>query len=175
MLGRFLCVAGTAFLMAGAAMAADIPTEKITLRGVDKVTGHVKTFVATVGQPLTFGSLTVLPEKCLARSQEETPENSAFLTITEQNAKGVLEPVFTGWMFSSNPALSAMEHPIYDIWVLNCVTSWNTLPGGAQLVAVADLSEEELRAINEEDNPSLGDEVIPETTAVVPVPVSDER
>ncbi len=171
MFGRFLGLTGAAFLMAGTAMAADIPTEKMTLRGVDKVTGHVKTFVATVGQPLTFGSLSVLPEKCVARSQEETPENSAFLTITEKNVDGSIEPVFTGWMFSSNPALSAMEHPIYDIWVLNCITSWNTLPAGVKASAVVELSEEELRAINEEDNPSLGEEPAP----VVTEDVSNER
>ncbi len=171
MLKRLL-VFGVVGLLSFGAAATDIPTEKMTLRGVDKVTGHVKTFVATVGQSLTFGTLTVLPEKCVAHPPEETPENAAFLTITEKTAEGALVPVFNGWMFSSNPALSAMEHPIYDIWVLNCLTDWHMSATGGAGAVVPELSEEELRAINEEDNPSLGEDVSVEMPIQSP---ADER
>ena len=102
------------------ANAAELPMNIAVLRGVDKITGRVSTMPAPVGETITFGHLTIGVEKCYTRSPEETPENSAFLTITENKVDGSVAEVFTGWMFSSNPALSAMEHPAYDVWVIGC-------------------------------------------------------
>jgi len=104
----------------GVAFAADIPTDSAVLRGLDKTTGRVKTFDARVGKAASFGELTIVVDKCLKRPIDEAPENTAFLTIEET---GTGKSVFQGWMFSSNPALSAMEHPVYDIWVLECSDS----------------------------------------------------
>lgn len=109
-------------LTVGSVYAADIETNQVLLRGVDKVTGRTSTMTADIGEPALFGNLTILVQKCLKKPPEETPENAAFLTIEEMNRDGVQDVVFNGWMFSSNPALSAMEHPIYDIWVLECMT-----------------------------------------------------
>ena len=100
------------------AMAADLPTDSALLRGLDKTTGRVKTFTAKVGQAVSFGELNIVVDKCLKRPIDEAPENTAFLTIEEAETGTA---VFQGWMFSSNPALSAMEHPVYDVWVLECV------------------------------------------------------
>lgn len=100
--------------------AAEIATSKAVLRGVDKVTGRVSTMQADVGEKITFGDLTIGVERCYTRPPEETPENSAFLVITEKMPDDGVKEVFTGWMFSSNPALSAMEHPVYDVWVIGC-------------------------------------------------------
>ncbi len=58
--------------------------------------------------------------RCYTRPPEETPENSAYLNIVENLNDGKKQEVFSGWMFSSNPALSAMEHPVYDVWVIGC-------------------------------------------------------
>ncbi len=33
------------------------------------------------------------------------------------------ERIFTGWMFASSPALNALEHPVYDVWVIDCKTA----------------------------------------------------
>lgn len=100
--------------------AAEIPTQKAILRGVDKVTGRVSTMQTTVGEQIDFGDLTLSVERCYTRPPEETPENSAFLVVTEKLKDGSAKEVFIGWMFSSNPALSAMEHPVYDVWVISC-------------------------------------------------------
>ena len=104
-------------LFANAAWAGDIATDTALLRGLDKTTGRTKTFSATVGKPTQFGELTVVVSKCMKRPIDEAPENSAFFNISETETG---TEVFQGWMFSSNPALSAMEHPVYDIWVLEC-------------------------------------------------------
>ncbi len=105
--------------------ATDLPMDTIVLDALDKVTGRVNTIRGPVGQTLSFGRLNITARTCLARPPEETPENSAFLEITETQLKSKTQPestkqVFSGWMFSSNPAISAMDHPVYDVWVLAC-------------------------------------------------------
>ena len=97
------------------AYAADIPTDAVLLQALDKTTGRTSFLTVKVGEPYTYGDLSVKVEKCMKRPPEETPENSAFINITEGENE-----VFNGWMFSSNPALSAMDHAVYDIWVVEC-------------------------------------------------------
>ena len=103
---------------------ADIATDTVTLRTMDKITGRVQKVNVAIGEQKKVGSLSVFVEKCLKKPPEETPENAAFLTIMDEDAPE--KPVFHGWMFSSNPALSAMEHPVYDIWVVECGKSVKT-------------------------------------------------
>ena len=103
---------------------ADIQTDTAVLRTMDKITGRVQKITVGIGEQIKVGSLTVLVEKCLKKPPEEIPENSAFLTITDEDTPE--KPVFYGWMFSSNPALSAMEHPVYDIWVVECGKSFES-------------------------------------------------
>ena len=100
------------------AARADIVTDAVVLHTMDKITGRVQKMTVAVGDKAKVGSLTVFVEKCLKKPPEETPENAAFLTIMDEDSPE--KPTFNGWMFSSNPALSAMEHPVYDIWVVEC-------------------------------------------------------
>ena len=104
--------------LVGSVQARDISTDTVTLRTMDKITGRVQKITVGIGEQKKVGSLTVLVEKCLKKPPEETPENAAFLTVVDEDLPE--KPVFHGWMFSSNPALSAMEHPVYDIWVVEC-------------------------------------------------------
>ena len=110
----------SAFVFSFPAMATNILAEHITLRGMDKVTGRTETMTVRTGEVISFGRLKIIPEKCFTHPPEETPEDTAFLTISEEQPDKTIQPVFSGWMFSSNPALSAMEHPVYDIWVISC-------------------------------------------------------
>ena len=113
---KILFFLGTLLLVSS--VQADINTDSAVLRTMDKITGRVQKIKVNVGEQIQLGTMTVLLEKCLKKPPEETPENSAFLTIMdEENPE---KPIFHGWMFSSNPALSAMEHPVYDIWVVSC-------------------------------------------------------
>lgn len=100
--------------------ATDIPTDIAVLRGLDKVTGRISTFSIPIGEVVQFGRIFIAPDSCYTRPPEESPENAAFLFIYEKSLKGENIELFKGWMFSSNPALSSMEHPVYDIWVLEC-------------------------------------------------------
>jgi len=93
------------------------------LRGLDKITARVSTFEAPLGQEVRFGTLRVLVRTCRSRPPEEPPETSAFIEISDQRPGDLPRIVFSGWMFASTPALSALEHPIYDVWVIDCRTS----------------------------------------------------
>lgn len=103
------------------AMATDLPMKTAVVRGLDKVTGRIKTLHIPVGEVAQFGRISIAPESCYTHPPEESPQNAAFLYVFEKSVKGENIELFKGWMFSSNPALSAMEHPVYDIWVIECL------------------------------------------------------
>jgi hypothetical protein len=92
------------------------------LRGLDKITARVKTFDAPIDQVVRFGTLEITTRACKERPPEETPESAAFLDIQEikPDEAQTKAPVFSGWMFASSPSLSALEHPVYDVWVISC-------------------------------------------------------
>ncbi len=93
----------------------------VRLRSLDKITARTRTFEAEVGQTLKFGSLYIKVQTCKKAAPVEQPESAAFLQIWEHETGKDPEWVFSGWMFASSPALSAMDHPIYDVWVLDCL------------------------------------------------------
>jgi len=114
-----------------AAFAENIKAESITLRALDKVTAATEDFTIKIGDTLKFGTLDVTTRHCEFRPPEETPETYAFIQIKDRGlGEGVKdsakkdaqtpEYAFSGWMFASNPALSALDHPVYDVWVLAC-------------------------------------------------------
>jgi len=98
----------------------DLSFEVALLQGLDKVTARVQTIEAPVGVPVHFGSLEIIARACKKRRPEDQPESAAFLDIWELRPGAPAATLFRGWMFASSPALSAMEHPVYDLWVLDC-------------------------------------------------------
>ena len=117
-----ICFLVAAFV-ASPVRASKIVTDTVVLGGLDKVSGRVNTFTAAVGQTSTFGNLQITPRTCVTHPPEEPPENAAFLEIAQVRPKAPPEPVFSGWMFSSTPAISALDNPVYDVWVLRCEDS----------------------------------------------------
>ena len=93
-------------------------TNGVALQGLDKQTARVFIIDAPVGQPIEFGTLTVVVQHCEKASQRQ--ESMAFVQITEKKANSDPQNLFSGWMFSSSPALSAFDHPVYDIWIKEC-------------------------------------------------------
>jgi len=124
---RYLPAAfGVAALLAMAGPANAIQMQEAVLQGLDKITARISTIKVQVGQTVSFGSLQITVQACDKKPPEETPESAAFLQVVEQ--KPGEQPVtrFSGWMFASSPALSAMEHPVYDLWVLDCENQGGT-------------------------------------------------
>ncbi len=110
----------TGLLAAAPAAAETLVMDTAVLRGLDKVTGRVRTIEAPVGERVRFGSLELLVQACRQRPPEEPPESAAFVYAWEHPPDRPAHEVFVGWMFASSPALHAMEHPVYDVWVLSC-------------------------------------------------------
>jgi len=93
----------------------------VVLQGLDKVTARISEFSAEIDAPVTFGTLEVTARACHKKPPEEPPESAAFLEIRERQEGAPVELLFSGWMFASTPGLSALQHPVYDVWVLDCV------------------------------------------------------
>lgn len=95
----------------------------LVLRGLDKMTGRATTFLAPIGRPVQYATLTVTARYCHSTPPLETPETTAFLQITDTRPGDQPKQVFSGWMFASAPEINAMQHPIYDVWVIACMTN----------------------------------------------------
>ncbi len=117
---RLLPAAFGAALLFATTPAHAIQMEEAVLQGLDKITARISTIKVAVGETVNFGSLQITLQACDKKPPEETPESAAFLQIVEQ--KQGEQPVtrFSGWMFASSPAVSALEHPVYDVWVVDC-------------------------------------------------------
>ena len=102
------------------------------LQGLDKTTARISKFDAPVGKAVRFGTLVITVRACIKHPPEEEPESAAFLQIDEvrqgERNSVVSQQVFSGWMFASSPALSALENPIYDVGVLDCKSDTTAAP-----------------------------------------------
>lgn len=112
-------------LLCGTAAAENLKGNAVVLRTLDKVTATTKDYTVRIGDELKYGSLTVAVKHCEKKPPEEVPETYAFLQIDDlkldgKGEKGEQERVFSGWMMASNPAISALDHGVYDIWVIDC-------------------------------------------------------
>jgi hypothetical protein len=119
-----MVLAGLALATPGAvvsAWAADMIPEPLALmQGLDKISARVSQFEAPVGTSVRFGTLSVVVRDCQRSPPEEKPENAAFVEVYETRPGEDRTRLFSGWMFSSSPALSALEHPVYDVNLLEC-------------------------------------------------------
>ncbi|MCB1558178.1 MAG: DUF2155 domain-containing protein [Alphaproteobacteria bacterium] len=94
----------------------------IRLRSLDKVTARTLTFDAQVGTIIKFGDIYIKILSCRKPPPVEKTESAAFMQIWEvDKVKDQSRWIFSGWMFASSPALSAMDHPVYDVWVMDCL------------------------------------------------------
>ncbi|MFN7710614.1 MAG: DUF2155 domain-containing protein [Holosporales bacterium] len=93
---------------------------KVVIKALDKVSAHVKTLELPVNQVAEFGDLKILVKKCWKAAPEERPQATAYIEILEHTPGDQPRLAFKGWMFAANPSLSAMEHPVYDVWLKDC-------------------------------------------------------
>ncbi len=131
-LAAFSVLALAAGAGTGAAQAPSGPERGAVLQGLDKVTARISTFEAPLDRPVRFGSLEITARYCRTRPPEEPPETTTFLEIHDIKPDEPPVKLFSGWMFASSPALSALEHPVYDVWVIACSTSAPEVPSGSE-------------------------------------------
>jgi hypothetical protein len=115
-------------IAAGAARAETVAV----LQGLDKTTARISKFEAPVDKSVRFGELVITVRACVKHPPEEEPESAAFLQIDElrqgERNSVISRQVFSGWMFASSPALSALENSIYDVGVLDCRSESTAAP-----------------------------------------------
>jgi len=117
----FIVILGWTLTFASGAFAGDLQGSGALLQGLDKVTARISPIHAPVGEVVRFGTLEIAVRRCLKRSPEEPPESAALLDVREVRPGEAPVVLFQGWMFASSPSLNALEHPVYDVWVKDCL------------------------------------------------------
>jgi len=95
----------------------------LELKALDKITGKASVIMAPLNVPVKFATLTITARTCYSTPPSETPETSAFLQITDHRPDQPERRAFSGWMYASSPGLNSLQHPLYDVWVISCMTS----------------------------------------------------
>ena len=88
--------------------------------GLDKITGRIFPFEAAVNETVQFGALQVTPRACYTRPPTEPQNTTGFVQVEEITLDGKMRQIFNGWMFATSPGLNAVEHAIYDVWLVDC-------------------------------------------------------
>lgn len=91
-----------------------------TLKGLDKMSGSVVDVTLATGETATVGRIEVSLAECRYPEDNPTGEAYAWLTIRDPRLDQTL---FDGWMVASSPALHALDHARYDVWVIRCTTA----------------------------------------------------
>jgi hypothetical protein len=102
------------------AQAERISNPIAVFAGLDKITGLTTTFEAKIGEEKRFGGLMVKADACYTRDITEEPKTVSFVEVDELESDDTRKKIFSGWMFAESPGLSAVEHPIYDVWLTGC-------------------------------------------------------
>jgi len=92
------------------------------MRQLDKMTGRARSFEIAAGTEEMVDRLRVRLEACRSPDDNALHGTMAFVRIWDTRLEAE-PPVFSGWMFAESPALSALDHPRYDVWVISCTTS----------------------------------------------------
>ena len=112
-------------LCAATACAAPAHADKIkhptaVFAGLDKITGRIISFEVAIDETVQFGALQLTPRVCWTRPPTEAPQTDAFVEVDEITLDRKIRRIFTGWMFADSPGLNAVEHPVYDVWLVEC-------------------------------------------------------
>ncbi len=105
--------------LVSAAFAQDVAIGKgAMLRGLDKTNAEVRDLEVANGGEVFFGTLSIRMTECRYPEGDQAADAYAYLVIRDIPRE---KTMFSGWMIASSPALNALEHPRYDVWILNCI------------------------------------------------------
>jgi len=110
------------FFASNETYASWIQFEGAQFSALDKITARIEKLELSLSDEAVLGSLTIILKSCQNRPPDYLPESAAYVEIYDKLNKNYEEGtlIFSGWMFSSSPAISALEHPIYDIFLISC-------------------------------------------------------
>ncbi|WP_084798457.1 DUF2155 domain-containing protein [Pleomorphomonas koreensis] len=115
-----LAAIGLTIALAGPAAAEKIANKVAVFSGLDKITGRIINFDVYVDETVRFGMLRVTPKVCYTRPATEAAETDGFVEVEEITLDNEVKRIFSGWMFAASPGLNAVEHPVYDVWLIGC-------------------------------------------------------
>lgn len=119
-----LGLASLAWLATGEPAGAEIIDNPVAVfAGLDKITGRVINFDVYLDETVQFGALQVTPRACHTRPPTEPARTMAFIEVDEITLNRRVRRIFSGWMFADSPGLHAVEHAVYDVWLIDCKTS----------------------------------------------------
>ncbi len=107
-------------LLPVAAFAETISNPIAAFAGLDKITGRLTKFDVYVDETVQYGALQLTLRACYTRPASEKQLTTAFIEVDQIDLRGEISRIFTGWMFADSPALNAIDHAVYDIWLVDC-------------------------------------------------------
>lgn len=115
-----LAAIGLMTALTGPAAADKIANKVAVFTGLDKITGRTIDFDIYVDETVRFGTLQVTPKVCYSRPTTEAAETDGYINVDEITLDNQIKRIFSGWMFAASPGLNAVEHPVYDVWLIGC-------------------------------------------------------
>ena len=91
------------------------------LKILDKISSKNELIVLSNGEEFVYKDLAIKSMKCTNSKFDDNPEIKAYIQVRDLTKKdNDIVYVFNGWMFSSSPSIAPFDHPVYDIWLVNC-------------------------------------------------------
>ena len=88
---------------------------------LDKISSKNTLLKLKNGELVNFKDLSIKSLKCKNSEFDDNPEITAYIQVRDLTNKNNDEVfVFNGWMFSSSPSITPFDHPVYDVWLVNC-------------------------------------------------------
>ena len=88
---------------------------------LDKISSKNTLLKIKNGELIKFKDLSIKSLKCKNSEFDDNPEITAYIQVRDLTNKNNDEVfVFNGWMFSSSPSITPFDHPVYDVWLVNC-------------------------------------------------------
>ncbi len=109
------------FLFSFAFSQSNLEGTYTDIKILDKISSKNSLLKLKNGNLVTFKDLSIKSLKCKNSEFDDNPEITAYIQVTDLNNSNNDEVfVFNGWMFSSSPSITPFDHPVYDIWLVNC-------------------------------------------------------
>ena len=91
------------------------------LKILDKISSKNTLVKLKNDELITHKDLSIKSLKCKNSKFDDNPEITAYIQVKDLRDKNNDEVfVFNGWMFSSSPSITPFDHPVYDVWLINC-------------------------------------------------------
>ena len=108
------------FLFSLGVNAENIEKKFASLKLLNKTTNKVSQKDILVNSIINWETLNIEVLYCASTPPNEIPEDYVLIDVYDKiNNENV--NIYKGWMISSSPEITSLEHPIYDLWLVGCI------------------------------------------------------